>query len=68
MAESLKMPPFTIKTDPNLVARIEQAARTPSTKQEAHQARVSFVYGNLPQKTTLDRTQVEAIIAKSDAA
>jgi hypothetical protein len=58
--------PFAIKTDPMLVARIEQAAKTPSTKQEAHQARVSFVFGNLPQKTTLDRPQVEAIIAKID--
>ena len=62
-AANQTMPFPNIKTDPTLVDRIEKAARTPSTPQESHAARVAFVHGNLPQKVTLDRTQVEAIIA-----
>jgi hypothetical protein len=54
----------TIKTDPELIRRLEASAKRQLSKDEVRAQRVSFVYGNMPQESSMSRNQVEAIIAK----
>ncbi|RCK28039.1 hypothetical protein TH8_01255 [Thalassospira profundimaris] len=46
------------KTDEALLKRLKKAASEPLTKAELEQQRVSFVYGNLPNDSTITREQV----------
>jgi hypothetical protein len=56
----------TPKTDDGLLRRLDEAAKRGLTKNELHMQRVSFVFGNLPNDSTLTRQQVEAALAKSE--
>ena len=60
---SRAMPKFGIKTDPALVRRLEESAQRTLTKEEVRAQRISYVYGNMPQDSTVERTRIEAIIA-----
>jgi len=48
----------TPKTDEALLKRLQESAQKPVTKQELELQRVSFVYGNLPNNSTITREQV----------
>ncbi len=52
------------KTDPALLERLTRAAKHEMTAEEIRRQRVSFVYGNLPQDSTLTRHQVAAALAR----
>ena len=56
------------KTDPELIKRLEEAAKKPITKEQLERQRVSFVYGNLPADSTITREQVEKRIKEHEGA
>lgn len=58
------MPTVKIKTDETLLRRLHDAARRVLTKNELHRQRVSFIYGNLPEQSTITRNQIEEALAK----
>lgn len=51
--------PVNVKTDEELLKRLEAAATRALTRDELRRQRVSFVYGNLPTDSTITRHQVE---------
>ena len=60
--------PNDLKTDPDLIRRLEAAARHVLTRSEIHKQRVSFIYGNLPSDSPITRHQVEVAVAKIEGA
>lgn len=54
------------KTDPALLERLSRAAKHEMTAEEIRRQRLSFVYGNLPQDSTLTRNQVAAALARME--
>ena len=54
------------KTDPELLERLKNAVRHEMSPDEVRRQRLSFVYGNLPQDTTMTKHQVEAALARLD--
>lgn len=50
------------KTDEALLERLRESARRPLTKREVAEQRISWVYGNLPDDSTLTRDEVARII------
>lgn len=61
-----KMVDFAPKTDESLLRRLDEAAKAGLTKAEVYQQRVSFVFGNLPNDSTLTRQQVAEELAKAE--
>ncbi len=60
------MLPVEPKTDPRLLRSLKRAAKRELTSEEIQKQRVSFVYGNLPNGSTLTIDQVEKVLAKLD--
>jgi hypothetical protein len=58
------MTKLNLRSDPDLVRRLEAAASRALTKEEVRAQRVSFVYGNMPQDSSVSRAEIAAIIAK----
>lgn len=56
--------PEDIKTDTQLIQRLEQAAKREMSAAEVRLQRVSFVFGNMPVNATMTRHQVEAVLAR----
>jgi hypothetical protein len=52
------------KTDPQLIRRLERAAKHEMSAEEIRRQTVSFVYGNLPQGNTLTRREVAEALAR----
>lgn len=48
----------TPKTDEDLIKRLQKSAQKPVTKKELGRQRISFVYGNLPNDSTITRDRV----------
>lgn len=55
---------ISVKSDSNLLEKLYHAAHRALSKEELHQQRVSFIYGNLPKDSTITRDQVEQAIAR----
>ena len=60
--------PTSITTDPALIERLRQTANKPLTPEQRHRRRVSFIYGALPTDSSITIQQIEAVLAKADAA
>lgn len=60
--------PTEIKTDPGLLAKLKAAASRPLSPEQRHRRRVSFIYGALPTDSSITIQQIEAVLAKADAA
>jgi hypothetical protein len=58
----------TLKTDPKLIKRLQESASEPITKEELARQRVSFVYGNLPNDSTITRDRVAEKIKSNEGA
>ena len=58
----------TLKTDDALIKRMEDSAKKPISKVELERQRVSFVYGNLPNDSTITRDRVAAKIKSNEGA
>lgn len=58
------MIPNNLKTDETLIRKLEESAKLPLTKEEARAQRVSFVYGNMPQDSSVSRNEIANIIAR----
>lgn len=58
------MPQTGLKTSDNLLAKLRAAAGRPLTREELRRQRVSFIYGSLPNDSSITRHQVEEAIAK----
>ena len=56
----------TLKTDDALIKRLEESAKKPITKEELTRQRISFVYGNLPDKSTITRARVAEKIKRNE--
>ena len=57
-----------LETDSGLIKRLQESAGKPITKKELAEQRVSFVYGNLPGKSTITRDRVEKRLKKNEGA
>lgn len=51
--------PNDLKTDQALLQRLEAAAHREVGREELLRQRVSFIYGNLPEESTITRHQIE---------
>lgn len=60
--------PTSITTDPALIEKLRQTANKPLTAAQRHRRRVSFIYGALPTDSSITIQQIEAVLAKADAA
>ena len=60
--------PTEIKTDPRLLAKLKDTASRPLSPEQRHRRRVSFIYGALPTDSSITIQQIEAVLAKADAA
>jgi len=58
----------TLKTDDALIRRLEQSVKKQLTKEELEQQRISFVYGNLPNKSTITRDRVARKIKENEGS
>jgi hypothetical protein len=54
----------TIKTDPDLLQRLQDATGRPMTTDQWFEQCVSFVYGNLPYRSTLTKEDVRKILRR----
>ena len=54
------------KSDSALLERLHQAAKHEMSMAELRRQRVSFVYGNLPEKSPMTKHQVGAALARLD--
>lgn len=57
-----------LKTDAALLARLQESAKKPMTRGELARQKVSFVYGNLPEDSTITRDRVEERIRMKEGA
>jgi len=55
-----------LKTDERLLAKLRRSAAKPATKEELVRQRVSYVYGNLPDDSTITREQVAERIGENE--
>lgn len=53
-----------LRTDPGLLKRLVEAAKVEMTGEELRRQRASFVYGNLPNDSTLSRGEVEEVLGR----
>jgi hypothetical protein len=65
---TMKIPALDLKTDEALLNRLHKATVQSATKEELHKQRVSFVYGNLPDDSTITKQQVEAALARIEGS
>jgi hypothetical protein len=55
-----------VRTDPQLVSRLEESARQTKTREQRFAQKVSFVYGNQPKEMTFTREEVEEQLRNMD--
>jgi len=58
------MIPTDLKTDAELLHKLQMSAKLPLTKEEVRAQRISFVYGNMPQDSSVSRNEIVNIIAR----
>jgi pseudouridine-5'-phosphate glycosidase len=58
--------PEDIKTDATLLRRLSEAARKQLTREELRLQRISFIYGSLPQDSTITRQQIERVLNRAE--
>lgn len=58
----------SLKTDADLIRRLQESASKPVSKEELARQRVSFVYGNLPSNSTITRDRVAERIKENEGA
>lgn len=58
--------PVEMKTNPALLDRLYQAAKRPLTSEQLRQQRVSYVYGNMRDESTMSRGEVEAVLDRAE--
>lgn len=58
----------TLKTDDALIKRMQESAKRPPTRDELERQRISYVYGNLPTKSTVTRDRVAQKIKMNEGA
>lgn len=51
-----------IKSDPALLAKLKAAAGRPLTADEVRAQRVSFIMGNMSEKSAITRERVESVL------
>lgn len=51
-----------IKTDPVLLAKLKEAAGRQLTVEEVRAQRVSFIMGNMPEKSAVTRERIESVL------
>jgi hypothetical protein len=56
--------PTNLKTDAGLLEQLAWAAKRHITRDELHAQRVSFIYGNLPEGSTITRQHIEEVLAQ----
>lgn len=61
------MMPENIPTPPDILERLCTPPAYPMTAQQAAAQRISFVYGNLPQSSTMTRQEVEARLSGTES-
>ena len=57
--------PNDIKSDPNLLQRLREAAGRPMSREEVRAQKISFILGMMPHDSTITRQQVEDIVDRS---
>jgi len=57
-----------LKTNEHLIQRLQESASKPLSRDELERQRVSFVFGNLPQDSTITRDRVERKIKMNEGA
>lgn len=57
-----------LQTEKTLIKRLKESTKRPITKEELAEQRVSFVYGNLPGKSTITRERVAKRIKNNEGA
>ena len=58
----------TLKTDERLLRKMHESASVPVTKRELDEQRVSFVYGNLPNDSTITRERVALRLKENEGS
>jgi hypothetical protein len=58
--------PKDLKTDQSLLDRMEAAAKRGMSRDEMLRQRVSFIYGSLPQESSITRHQIEEHLARRE--
>ncbi len=58
----------TPEPDQKLLARLREAAARPMSKEERDEQCVSFVYGNLPFRSTMTKDEVRDVLRKGRGA
>jgi hypothetical protein len=59
--------PTELKTDGELLKRLEASTKTKASKARLRQQRVSFIYGALPADSTITRDQIKSVLQKLEA-
>jgi len=55
--------PVDLTTEPGLLERLAEAAKRTITRDEMHEQRISFIYGNLSEDSTITREQIERVLS-----
>lgn len=55
--------PNDIKTEPSLLKRLHASAGKSLTREQMFKQRVSFIYGSLPQDSTITRQQIVEVLS-----
>lgn len=58
--------PNDIKSDPDLLQRLHDAAGRPMTRDEQRAQKISFILGMMPHDSAITRGQVEQIVDRSE--
>jgi len=53
---------FDIKTNPDLIKKLKEAAKIKMTKEEINEQRVSWVYGNLSKGNNMTEDEVRELL------
>lgn len=61
-------PMTKIRTDSNLLKRLEEATEKPLSRDELRNQRVSFVMGSLKKDSTITRDQVEKVLQEQEGS
>lgn len=58
--------PNDLKTDAGLLRRLAAASNPRLTREKLFRQRVSFIYGSLPQDSTITRQQIEQVLSADE--
>jgi hypothetical protein len=58
--------PTDIQTDTGLLARLLASSHATLTRDQLRRQRISFIYGGLPEDSTITRLQIEQTLDKAE--